>query len=170
MEPAEIRRNLGLPEDATDEQVQERFALARGEQPEAPAAEEAAAEETPAGEQVPSAASAAAADTVTLDRAAYEQLRSGAQDGAAARAAQLATDRDRIVNEAVASGRIPPARRDHWRAALDADPEGAAASLASLAEGLIPLTERGGAPSTDVAEDEQLAAARASFGITRKGA
>ena len=38
---------------------------------------------------------------------------------------------------------MPPARRDHWLAALDADEEGASVALAQLAPGLIPMEEMG---------------------------
>lgn len=145
MDPAEIRRSLGLAEDATDEQVAQAFARARGEAPEGEQEQPPAdADKTPAEQEAPAEQErepvAASSGTVTLDQAAYEQLRSDAAAGREAREVQLRSDRDAIVEEAIASGRIPPARRDHWRRALDADQEGVAASLKSLEPGLIPVS------------------------------
>jgi hypothetical protein len=131
-----------LPDDATEEQINAVLTTAP-ETPEEPEAVETPEEpETPA-EQPELAAAATADGTVVLDRATYDQLRRGAEDGVAARAEQLRQDREATVASAVKDGRIPPARRDHWVAQLAADPEGASATLAELAPGTIPVAARG---------------------------
>jgi hypothetical protein len=68
--------------------------------------------------------------------------------GAEARAVQLRQDRDETIQAAVASGRIAPARADHWRGAWDADPEGTRTALASL-EQIYPTTAAPGYASSD---------------------
>lgn len=75
-------------------------------------------------------------------------LRDQAGQGALARQQQLDERRDRTIDQAVADGRITPARREHWVNAWNADAEGAEQQLASLAPGLVPLEERGHDQST----------------------
>lgn len=95
----------------------------------------------------------AASGTVVLDEAQYSALVNDAAAGREARNQQLTDDRNRIVNDAVTSGRIPPARREHWIKALKADPD-AAKTLNSLAPGLIPVEARGFTGGVDEAADE----------------
>lgn len=80
---------------------------------------------------------------VALDQDTYEQLRADASAGREARQEQQAQRRQGLVNAAVRDGRIAPARAKHWLKSLEADPEGAEASLAGLEKGLIPVDEIG---------------------------
>ena len=75
---------------------------------------------------------------VTIDAAQLEALQADAAAGREARDAQVRAEREATVDAAVADGRIAPARRDHWIAALTADP-GSAEVLAGLAKGMVPL-------------------------------
>lgn len=75
---------------------------------------------------------------VAVEAATLAELRAAAELGRAAHARQQADDRTGLVEAAVADGRIAPARREAWLAQLAADP-GAAATLASLEKGLIPV-------------------------------
>jgi hypothetical protein len=86
--------------------------------------------------------------TVTVDAAVWEQTRRDAKNGADARAKQISDERESLVMAAVSDGRIPPARAKHWRKQLDADP-GAAAVLASLQKGLIPMAAVGNNPAPE---------------------
>lgn len=154
---AALRSRLGLPEDADEEQINEALAA---EQPETFTTEQvaeqvAAAAETARTEERDRAA-ASADDTVRFDRQTAEQLQADARAGREAREQQIGSQRDGLVAAAVEDGRIAPARREHWRRALDADPEGATATLASLERGLIPVTERGSAASVDDDQDPNL--------------
>lgn len=141
-----LRTRLGLGEDATEEQINEAI---RGETPETFTEEQVAetveAAVAAAREDERGKASASTADKVTLDRGAYEKIQADAAAGREARESQLKSERDAAVASAVQDGRIPPARRDHWRKLMDADPDGTASTLASLEKGLIPLAERGAA-------------------------
>lgn len=76
--------------------------------------------------------------TVAIDSATLEQLQVAARRGEEARTRQEADERTALVEAAVAAGRIPPARREHWVGQLAADP-GSAETLASLPAGLIPV-------------------------------
>ncbi len=103
-----------------------------------------------------------------VDAAALDELRAHAVAGQQARAEQLRERRERLVNEAVSDGRIPPARREHWLAQLEADP-GAETVLASMAKGLVPLAPIGSESAPENAEVDALYASL--FGpATRKGA
>lgn len=148
-----LRRRLGLADDATEEQITEALST----EPEEPAAgvpEEEVEQRVEtavaaARQEERQKASASADGTVVFDKQAAEQLQADAKAGREARDEQISSDRDRAVAAAVEDGRIPPARREHWRKALDADPEGAAATLNGLDKGLIPVTQRGSAASAD---------------------
>jgi hypothetical protein len=83
-----------------------------------------------------------------IDEATYDDLVARATLGDQARQAQDTARREAAVDAAVAEGRIPPSRRDHWLAQLEADETGAIAVLASLAKGTIPVAEIGHADTT----------------------
>jgi hypothetical protein len=89
------------------------------------------------------ATAAATNNVITLDRAAYDQLKQGAAAGAAARQQQLTQERAAFLDAAVRAGKFPPARREHWEKLYIADPDGTKATIASLADGLVPVTELG---------------------------
>jgi hypothetical protein len=84
----------------------------------------------------------AASGTRTIDESTLEQLRSDAAAGAAARAEQLQAETNRLLTEAVASGKFPPARRAHWAALLERDREGTIEIINELAENVIPVELR----------------------------
>jgi ATP-dependent protease ClpP protease subunit len=117
-----MRQRLGLADDADEQTIVD----AMGE-----ALDEQTAEPAPVAAQLPEG-------VVAVDAAQLEQLRAAAQRGEDARTRQEREDREALVTVAVADGRIAPARRDHWVAALEADP-GSAATLAALTPGLIPV-------------------------------
>ena len=80
---------------------------------------------------------------VAVEAAVLDELRAGVGELRAVREAQASERRAELVDAAVSDGRIPPARRDHWVAALAADEEGMAPVLAALAPNTVPLAEVG---------------------------
>lgn len=87
------------------------------------------------------------------------QLQTGAQAGVEARTQQRTDARDRALDAAVNTGRITPARRDHWQTNWDADPEGTRELLDSLPKGFaVPLDEVGHADDTEPASNTVEAA------------
>lgn len=92
---------------------------------------------------------------VAVDQATWDQMRADAAEGRIARQEQIAARRAQLVDAAVADGRIPPARRDHWLANLNADEEGFAPVLAGLAPNTIPL-EPAGYTGADTASEDAL--------------
>lgn len=142
-----LRTRLGLPEDATEDSIIEALQAMPPDTvtPEQVEQQVAAARE----EERQRAAATTDDETVRFDRQTAEQLQADAQAGREAREQQIAAQRDQVVANAVQDGRIAPARREHWRAALNADPEGAAQTLEGLSKGLIPVDERGSAKSDD---------------------
>lgn len=95
--------------------------------------------------------------TVAIDEATLAELREQAAEGVAARAQQRVEARDRALDDAVNAGKFPPARREHWARLYDLDPEGTRQTLASLADGVIPLQdvgEPGGEPDNSASDAE----------------
>ena len=82
--------------------------------------------------------------TVLVDAAQFEALQAQAAEGAQARAEQVADRRNKIVDAAVADGRVAPANRQAWRDNLDRDEDGTAALLATLSPAReVPVGEIG---------------------------
>lgn len=163
MDPEKIRERLGLPADASDDDVLARLDELQGAAQ--PPTEEASAVEEPA--EV--AASGRDGSVVTVDRETWEQVRASAEQGREAAERLQREDREAKVEAAVRDGRISPARRDAWLKRLAADPAEAEV-LASLEPGLIPVSEIGGIPDPAAAsEDAEMAVIRAALGLpTRK--
>ena len=120
-----LAQRLGVPEDADGATIVDALDEALQERAE------------------PAAAQANTEGVVALDQETYDQLRSDATAGREARREQQNQRRAGLVSAAVQDGRIAPARAQHWLTALEADPEGAEASLAGLQKGLIPVNEVG---------------------------
>lgn len=135
----ELRSRLGIPADT---QLDDEGLLAAVDQ----------ALTTPA-------AAAPPAGTVLIDEGALAELRSNAAAGAAARQEQIVAARQAAVAAAVSTGRIPPARKDHWLAQLAADP-GALEVLNALPAGTVPLEAVGFTGGVDEATDDDVAYAR----------
>ncbi|MET8334369.1 phage protease [Streptosporangium canum] len=93
---------------------------------------------------------------VLVDSERLAQLERQAAEGVAARAQQRTEARDRALDDAVKAGKFPPARREHYAKAWDVDPDGTKQLLASLADGLVPMTDIGapGGEDTGPADDE----------------
>jgi hypothetical protein len=171
MDPKEIRQRLSLPEDASDEQVQEALQelnTAAGVTPEgaaAPAGDginngpEAHGGVTPGATGMPEPSAdnaqpdpapvARAAGNfqlpeglVVIDKGTLEELKVGASAGLELKSRFDKNETDTAVMAAVNDGRIPPSRKEFWTKYLEKDPEGGKAALASLAPGLVPLRER----------------------------
>jgi hypothetical protein len=169
MELSALRQALGLSEDTPDEEV----LAAAAERLSESTTEETTEETTEPTEvstdtttPVPASASAVAIDPGTL-----EQLRADAAAGRQAREQQQRDDRDRTITAAIGEGRITRARRAHFEAAWNADPEGTRTLLTAdpdkggLAPGLVPVSEIGHAggdnpnrSATDAQYDQVMAA------------
>ena len=161
LDPKALRAAIGLPENATEEEVKERLAAfkasAEGTQPPPPAEdtptdgeEEAEEESSETGEEAPAQEqSTEASGVVTVERQAFEQLRADAAMGRAAREEQLREERESFLAAAVNAGKFPPARKDHFRKLWDADEEGTRKLVASLEDNVVPVQARGASQPTD---------------------
>lgn len=136
----QMRQDLGLAETADEATITAALTEALAEQADAPA---------PNTPEIPEGMS-------LVDTAVLTDLRAGAQAGLEARTQQQAEARDSAIREALADGRIPPARREHYATAWDADPEGTRDLLASLAPGLVPVTELGHAAAAERSTEDAL--------------
>ena len=135
-----LAKRLGLAEDATEEQIRTKLSEPVEEDPPPDGGDDEGDEGDGDGEEEGAGDPTA---TVTLDRAAYDELKAGA---ALARKHEKERTEDRVketIEAAVLDGRIPPARREHWTKALTADFEGNKAVIDGLEKGLVPLDARG---------------------------
>ncbi|WP_195168505.1 head maturation protease, ClpP-related [Mycobacteroides abscessus] len=162
----DVAKRLGLGPDATDEEVLAALdKLASTEQEDTDedttTTTEDGSAEAGAGTAVDGkelVAAAAKAGLVLMDPARVAKLESDAAAGALARQTQVAEAHAKVVDSAVAKGKITAPRRDHFLALMKADPEGTTALLDSIpAETAVPLTEIGHgteAQASASAEDE----------------
>ncbi len=152
-----LRQQLGVADDADEVTILAALDEALAER----------AEPQPAVNHLPDG-------VVAIDATQLADLRAAAQAGADARARQVRDDQERIVDQAIATGRIAPARRDAWLNRLAADPA-EADTLNGLEPGLIPLTAIGSArpgdPDSDAAagvfNDAQAAALAGMIGVAK---
>lgn len=190
MNRAQLIQALGLSEDATDEQIQQAVASATAEGGEAqppgsseptnppdgnqqtgtptpgqPAPEPVNPPAPPTPPTSPPPAQQAeptqASGPVAIDPETLADLQRDAALGRQAREQQISAARTGILDRAIAEGRIPPARREHYEQLLQTDPDGtatlltAAADKGGLAPGLIPLEARGSSAGDSAAVDQE---------------
>jgi hypothetical protein len=151
--PTKVRLALGLAEDASDadveakldEQAEERAKAAQQVQedqqkpPEAPAKPESQLSDS---------------DAVKIDRRSYELLMSTAKTVAEIERREKEKERDTLLSECVNAGRITRARREHYAARYDSDPDGTRELLMSFPEGsALPVGEPIGA--SNLTEDAE---------------
>ncbi|UXA06579.1 phage protease (plasmid) [Mycobacterium sp. SMC-2] len=132
--PEKVAEALGIDASADEDAVLAKIAELT------PAA---APETAPAAASVAAAAAGVVNGLVQIEQAQLDELKAAAAQGVEARARQIAEDDERTVMAAISQGKIAPARKDHWLAALKADRDGTKQVLASLAAGLIPVAEVG---------------------------
>jgi hypothetical protein len=167
MDRATAIRTLGLPEDASDEQIQTALtefvnafepenptaavaAANANDDPEEPEEPEEPAEPEPAVTPISRSQLRAATGKdkdkplVQLDRSTYDALLAQVKLGVSAHERLEKVERDKLLDEAMAAGKFPPARRDAWEKYMQTDYEGAKAALAELQPGLVPIQEIGG--------------------------
>lgn len=143
-----MRQELGLAETADEATIVAALSEALGERAESPAASTA---------QVPEGMTLIETDVLN-------DLRTGAQAGREAQATLAREARERIITAAVSEGRITPARREHFAALYDADPDGTRDLLAALEPGLVVnTTESGHAGQAESNEDAAFEAAHAAL-------
>lgn len=165
----DLAKSLGLPEDATDEDIKTAVDAALGVTPAAPpeggspdpADPPAAPVADPAPEPVGAGAPSAKVrdGVVELDEETYKQLRAGAEAGAKAQATLTAQAHASIVDAAIDEGRIMPSRREHYIALMAADPTDTTDLLQKRLEkgAAVPINELGHAQEpapTDRVEDD----------------
>ncbi|MEU8040876.1 phage protease [Streptosporangium sp. NPDC049078] len=134
-----LRERLSLPADADEATILAKL-------------DETIAELTDPAKSAEPVAAAIPDGAVLVDSERLAQLERQAAEGVAARAQQRTEARDRALDDAVKAGKFPPARREHYAKAWEADPDGTKQLLASLADGLVPMTdigEPGGEPASD---------------------
>lgn len=134
-----LRQLLGLGADADDGALLNKVKATLAERDEA--LEEATKPGSKGAPQLPEG-------VVAIDATMLAALQAQAAAGAAAAARQADEDRDRLLDDAIRAGKIPPAARAAYETVLKNDLEGGRALLASLAAGAIPVV------GTEIGHDE----------------
>lgn len=149
-----LAQKLGLAADVDDEALLKAFEEAleakasENDDNSGDASEGDAELESPA--QV--AAAAQRLGLTVIDAASADQLRADAAAGREALSRIQREADEKVVRAAIADGKIPPSREDHYLALMERDREGTTQWLASLPrEAAVPLTEVG--HSTEAAQD-----------------
>jgi hypothetical protein len=144
---AAVRTRLGLAADAEVSAAQVMAALAAPAAP-APAATgqgngTGADDGTGEGPGVLDIAASLPPGVVAIDQGSWEALQAQVQQGVAANARMLRSERDTALEAAIGQGKFSRARRDHWVRLWDKDPEGTKNVLATLARNTIPVADVG---------------------------
>jgi len=142
-----LREALGLPADASDDQVNTAYAAAF------PATPPATEPVTPVAAATPTPSGPLPEGTMLLDSSVVKRLQEGAAQGIAAMAAIQKNTRDTVIAAAIADGKFPPSRKEHYELMWDGDPVGTESHIKRLAAGVIPLQASGYA-GTETYEDD----------------
>lgn len=106
--------------------------------------------------------------TVVVDAAQLAELEAEAAYGREARERAAKDEAEKIVNQAVADGKIGAAAKPRWVEALLTDPEDAKARLNQIRKGLVHRSETGHAQEPSSSDDgEKYNALTAAFGLGR---
>lgn len=144
---------LGLPADATEEQINAALEAQAEATPEPTPDPEPTPEPTPDPdpEPTPTPEDAPTEGGVLIDAATLADLRAGAEAGRAAAKRFADQERDKVLSAAVKDGKFPRSRLEHYTKLWAADAEGTKALITSLEAGLVPTAEigAGDAPESD---------------------
>jgi Mu-like prophage I protein len=144
-----LASRLGLSPDATEDQIRTELAKPVEAQTPPPPPPDTGDDDDGDDNPDPNQPPGPAGETVTLDKATYDALKKGAELAMAHEGERKTARINDTIAAAVAEGRIPPARREHWKKALTADFDGSKAVLDSMEPGLIPLAPSGSAGNGD---------------------
>jgi hypothetical protein len=139
VDAAKLREALGLPPDASLNEVNAAFAAATSTTPTA----------TPAPTALPPADNSAldalnaSGQVVMIDRAQLSALVETAKKGELAYNQNRRNERDSFLSTAVREGRIPPASLGAYEKLWDNDPEGTRRTVSLLSKNIIPVQSNG---------------------------
>lgn len=157
-----MRQELGLAGDADEATIVAALSEALAEQSEPPAsptpvaaAPAAPAAPASAAQATPSPVTPIPGSTMVIDSSAWEEREARIKRLEAADNKRRRDERDQVIATAVADGKFPQARKDHWQRIWDADPEGTRQVIDGLTKGVVPVNELGHADDADY--DDELA-------------
>jgi hypothetical protein len=153
MDPAKLREALGLPADASDDDLRAAGYTPPTPPPAAPAPPPAPEDTPPAppGPRPPGG-------VVTIDSSQLAEFHAANARMAALEQRMQQRDRDDVIAAAIKDGRFGPARKAYWEKYWDADPAGAKLLITSLEKGLVPVFAAGyaGGDDPDAIEEAQF--------------
>lgn len=173
MDPAKIREALGLPADASDEDVKAELVTAGFAEESAPPEPVQASlfEPAPAKTSAKKEPANAADSWMRVEASAWEAAQDRIKKLEAQAQKQREGERDQIIAKAVQDGKFAPARREHWVRLWNADPEGTRDVIDGLARNVIPVMASGYAGDGDEQDiDAEYAHLFPPTASSRKGA
>jgi len=134
-DPVKLREALGLPADASDDEVRLAVVTAGLAPPTTPPAAEpvqASLFEPPAEAVKPGKQPVAAAGTVVLASSVLEEMNNTIKSLTAYVDRSKRNERDEVIAKAVVAGKFTPAQKRHFSQLWDADPDGTRALIDTL--------------------------------------
>jgi hypothetical protein len=132
MDPAKIREALGLPADASDDEVKAGLLSAAGVTPQStPPPEPVAAAAAPEPETTPEPVTGAPG-TMLVASSVWDETQDTIKRLQAFVAKSERAERDQVIAQAVQDGKFTPAQKPHFAKLWDADPKGTRAVIDSL--------------------------------------
>lgn len=101
------------------------------------------------------------ASTVRVDRATWEQTQSDAALARRHENERVTARQHKAVEDAISAGKLPPARREHYRKLMAADEQGTTQLIDSLERSAVPL----GAPLGDGGDGDSNSSVAAGVGL-----
>ena len=145
---------LGLPEDATDEDIIAKIAEGKGGG-DKPDDKPPAEDDVDAGQVNELTKAAAKLGLTVIDPGTLAEMQRNSSLGAKAHATMETQRISATVDAAISLGKIPPARREHFVALMRADEVGTTKLLADIpAETAVPMTELGHALNPQAMADQ----------------
>lgn len=145
-----MRQDLGLAGDADEATIVAALTEALTERAEPPASPPTPPAPQPVASAVIPSPSAAAPvpnpstpGTMVIDESAWEAQQERIKRLEAVDAKRRREERDSVIAQAVAEGKFPKARAEHWVRLWDADPEGTRTVIDGLSRGVVPVNELG---------------------------
>lgn len=159
MDPVKLREALGLPAEASEDEMDTAYVAARSASPPTPTPPAVTPPVQPVVDLTPAAPQLAVAASrglppgvVAIDATQLAEFQASIKRADAVARQVQGRHRDDVIAAAVAGGKFPPARRKHWEALWDADPEGTEQVIETLQANLVPLAAAGYAGG-DAGED-----------------
>lgn len=167
VDPNKIREALGLPADASDEQVASAIVAnlaALGSKPTTPPTPSTPpvppTPPTPAPttgqDGLPPSFASATNGALLVDPSQLAALRAAAEQGQKAYRQLKENEAERVIKAAISEGKFAPSREQFWKDLWAADPDGTKATIEGLEKNVVPVMASGFPGYTEESETDKV--------------